>query len=84
MYGNDTGNLGNNAWMSYAISGATTTAASDDWAARSNEGLNGVQSIMGYTHTVTAGSNTFTSKYKKVGGTSTAEFSQRFMLVIAL
>jgi hypothetical protein len=84
MFGNDTGNLGNNGFMSMAISGATTTAASDDWAARAPEGLNGVNGTMGYTHTVTAGSNTFTAKYKKVGGTSTAEFMNRFIMVIAL
>jgi hypothetical protein len=84
MFGNDTGNSGNNAWMSVAISGATTTAASDDWAARAPEGLNGVNGTMGYTHTVTAGSNTFTAKYKKVGGTQTAEFNNRFIMVVAL
>lgn len=84
-WGNDTGNLGNNQKMSIAVSGATTIAASDSWMAYGSEGLNGVSMVNGYIFTtLTAGSNTFTAQYAKVGGTSTAEFTRRFLQVFAL
>lgn len=83
-FGDDDGNLGNNAWQSVDISGATTTAASDDWATLAQEADNGLHMMLGYKFTVTAGSNTFTCKYKKSGGTSTASFSKRWIMVIAL
>lgn len=80
----DDGNLGNNQKMSVAISGATTTAASDTWMVYGDQGVNYHQSSMGYLFTVTAGVNTFTAKYAKTGGTSTASFDRRWIMVIAL
>ena len=81
----DSGNLGNNGWMSAAVSGATTIAANDLWGAFGPEGLNGVASVQGcIIGGLTPGVNTFTAKYKKVGGTSTAEFQRRWMFVQAL
>ena len=79
----DTGNAGNNAHMSVAISGATTLAASDTWQAFGTE-FGGIWQISnGYKFTgLTAGVNTFTAKYKKSGGSSTAEFQKRWLFVV--
>lgn len=84
-YYGDTDNLGNDGYMSVAVSGASTVSASDTWAAIGNQGLNNVHIVNGYKFTgLTAGSNTFTAKYKKANGTSTAQFKNRFLLVIAI
>jgi hypothetical protein len=84
-WGTDTGNLGNNQKMSVAVSGATTIAASDSWMAFGSEGLNGVSMVNGYIFTtLTAGSNTFTAKYSKSGGSSTADFTRRFLQVFTI
>jgi hypothetical protein len=84
-WGTDTGNAGNNQKMSVAVSGATTVAASDTWMAFGSEGLNGVSMVSGYLFsTLNAGSNTFTAQYCKSGGSSTAEFTRRFLQVFAL
>lgn len=84
MQGYDDGNLGNNAIQSVAVSGATTTAAADTWYVYADQGINYAQFATGYLFTVTAGSNTFTCKYKKSGGTSTASFERRWIMAIAL
>lgn len=70
----------NQSWVSVAVSGATTTAASD---------TNGMGTYVSshVTRTfkmtgLTAGSNTFTMKYKSGGGTST--FLSRDITVVAL
>jgi hypothetical protein len=72
------------SFMSYAVSGATTVSASDDWALA----VSGIQAI-GYQFRVsfasmqtslTAGSNTFTAKYRTGSGTS--EFKARTIIVI--
>lgn len=72
--------------MSFAVSGATTTAANDDFAAGlwawSASGGSGVVSWVG-TVTVTAGSNTFTAKYKR-GSAATHNFQDRYITVWAL
>ena len=75
---------GNSAYMSVAVSGATTTAASDTNAAvvQSAGGGSNVLCRM-LLLSVTAGSNTFTAKYKNDGGT-TWTFSNRSMTVIPL
>lgn len=84
----DDGNLGNDGYISYAVSGATTVAASDTFSCYGIQAYGGEMNVpLNYQHLVTgltAGSNTFTLKYKKSGGTSTAGFSYRFITVIAL
>ena len=80
----DNDNAGNNGFMSVAVSGASTVAASDTWAAFGSQGLNIENCSNGYLLTgLTAGSNTFTAKYKKSGGTTTANFQKRWLMVIA-
>jgi hypothetical protein len=68
--------------MSFAVSGATTTAASDVYAKRGGSTYPTQNSFVGLL-TVTAGSNTFTAKYATTaGGNST--FSNRQITVIDL
>lgn len=85
---NDDGNLGNDGYISYAVSGSTTIAASDNYSCFGHQGFGGEMNVpLNYQHKVTgltAGSNTFTLKYRKSGGTSTAGFLYRFITVIAL
>lgn len=63
---------GNTGWMSVAISGATTVAASDSNSAGQSSalatGTNSIGSVIKFTG-LTPGSNTFTAKYKSDGGT---------------
>lgn len=81
----DNDNLGNDGFMSVAVSGASSVSASDTWSAFGNQGLNLCHIVNAYKFTgLTAGSNTFTTKYKKSGGTSSAGFYNRFLLVIAI
>lgn len=71
--------------MSIAISGATTLAASSDWALiiRSVDAPNYTQqAAMIRSFTLTAGANTFTAKY--ASGGSTARFANRRLTVFAL
>lgn len=57
-------------WVSFAVSGATTLAASDARAVRHN-GSGGVQSYSAFeTVALTAGTNTITMKYRTDGGTA--------------
>lgn len=85
-YDDDT-NAGADGYMSVAVSGATTTSASDSWAAYGNQGLGGniqLPIVTSYKFTgLTAGSNTFTAKYKRSGGTA-AGFAYRWLIAIAL
>jgi hypothetical protein len=82
---NNTNNNSLQAFMSYAVSGATTTAASDN-VALAVSGINSVnyqfKMSCASIATLTAGSNTFTAKYRNVSGTS--EFADREILVINL
>jgi hypothetical protein len=71
--------------MSYGVTGATTTSASDTWALA----VSGIQSIayqmkmsLASVATLTAGSNVFTAKYRATSGTS--EFGDRSIFVINL
>jgi len=71
--------------MSWAVSGATTTSANDDWSLY----LNGVNSantnsggIVDVITSLNAGSNTFTAKYRVSAGTGT--FIRRIIGVIPL
>ncbi len=70
--------------MSYAVSGATTIAASDSVAIIHQN--NSIASTLRYSSasvpTLTAGSNTFTAKYKV--NTDTGTFSDREIFVINL
>jgi len=74
--------------MSFAISGATTTAAADenglDMYIDDTQGNNYAPQVSFVSYqTVTAGSNTFTAKYRQQGG-STASFANRSITVIDL
>ena len=72
----------NQTYMSWAVSGASTVAASDAFAL-SNEGTNRMRASRMYLVTsLIAGSNTFTSKYKVSGGTGT--IGERRIIVFPL
>jgi hypothetical protein len=80
---------GNNrsAYMSYAVSGASTVAASDTVALSirnpSVAQTNIVRASAASVVTLTSGSNTFTAKYK-VESVSTGTYSDREIFVINL
>jgi hypothetical protein len=75
------------AFMSYAVSGATTIAASDSTAARwvtvtqSNKQRWSCASML---TSLTAGSNTFTAKYKTSNASYDPEYSDRAIFVMDL
>lgn len=76
---------GEHAKVSYAVSGATTIAASDTWssyraATTSNNNRN---PIVHLTSALNPGSNTFTLKYK-VSAAGTGTFDNRSITVVAL
>lgn len=80
---NNTSNSVSN--MGFAVSGATTIAAADTACLLFRGNIAGGQDIQAsavYEVTLTAGSNTFTSKYKVSGNTGT--FSNRGITVIAV
>ena len=83
LIGNDTTAKG--AVMGFAISGATSRAAAFDTAAGAYEiPVTSTNNMIFSRHsylTVTAGSNTFTAKFRRVFG-GTAAFEQRFLTVI--
>ena len=70
--------------MSYAVSGATTIAASDQWKVRVFDSSGDQQSFASTQVSLTAGSNTFTAKYADTSNGSGATFSQRYIIVIDL
>jgi hypothetical protein len=75
---------GNSCYMAVAVSGATTLAASDGWNA-TIDGNTFAQSIAGNIVVLTgltAGTNTFTVKYRVNG--STFHFFDRGLAVIRL
>ena len=73
--------------VGYAVSGATTIAATDDISLYSQNG-SATEVIQGasFAHrvTLTAGSNTFTAKYKRGDFQGTATFYDRSIIVIDL
>jgi hypothetical protein len=76
-------------FASYAVSGATTLAASDTWSIM-NSGDSGTgtkqrlqMSYVSY-QTVTAGSNTFTMQFRTSNASNTATFANRQITVIDL
>ena len=79
------GTGGDGAFMSYAVSGATTISAVDATSVGATSASAGasVQAAFSYLQTgLTPGSNTFTAKYKAVTG-GTATFTQRIIIVTA-
>ena len=82
-----TGQSNRSANMDFAISGATTRSASDTTALffdQSGSTDNWLAASRANVVTVTAGSNTFTAKYKVGGGSATATFADRSIIVIDL
>jgi hypothetical protein len=75
---------GRYVFADFAISGATTRAASDDTCVKAGDDPGTTQSRQGVANlmTVTAGSNTFTMKYRTNAGTSS--FINRSIVVVAL
>lgn len=73
---------GQGCYMDFAVSGDTTRAATDNTAVHfTSATANGSARITALNPiTVTAGSNTFTSKYRVTGGTGT--FQRRRLFVI--
>jgi hypothetical protein len=73
---------GPSAAMSFAVSGATTIAASNDFASYGSDPYVESVSMITKLTTLTAGSNTFTAKYKATSGTAT--FFNRSITVWAI
>ena len=74
-------------FVSCAVSGATTIAASDDWCGKQGQFVAGTgfgNVASGTIFTLTPGSNTFTIKYRLGGGGQTGTFEYRGLQVIAL
>lgn len=72
--------------MSFAISGATTRAATDNYAFTATSSIASAQFegvTVSYLDDLTPGSNTFTGKYY-AGGGGTGTFRRRRLIVIAL
>jgi hypothetical protein len=72
------------AYASYAISGATTSAASDDFSVNTrmiNGNFNSSGASVASVRTVTAGSNTFTMKYKTSTGANAHFFSRQIIVI---
>lgn len=70
--------------MSYAVSGATTIAVSNQWKCRVFDASGEQQSFASTQVSLTAGSNTFTAKYADTSNGGGASFSNRYMIVIDL
>jgi hypothetical protein len=65
---NTNANVG--TWTSYAVSGATTTAAQDEWAILTNTAAaQSVRAGVCKLETVTAGTNSFNMRYKVTANT---------------
>jgi hypothetical protein len=77
------------AWMSFAVSGATTLAASDTMSLAREHGTSSstgyIQASAVYVVTgLTAGSNTFTAKYRVSNTSDTDAFANRSIIVVPL
>jgi hypothetical protein len=79
---NDAGNA--QAFMSFAVSGATTTAASDTKRLSIETASAIMTASAAYVVTLTAGSNTFTSKYRVGNTAGTVYFQNRNIFVMNL
>ena len=74
---------GYNSFAGFAVSGATTIAATDAYALADGSTVGGAASRATRLTTLTAGSNTFTMKYRQtISGTAT--FINREIIVIDL
>lgn len=76
---------GANVWMSFAVSGASTVAGADNMSVGYDSPVATSTCYHGasfYVTSLTAGSNTFTAKYRVSSGTGT--FSNRRIFVIPL
>lgn len=83
LYSNLFNSAGNAAWMSYEVSGATTTAAADNRGIQlSSTGGQRLGATIYHT-ALTPGSNTFTAQYR-VSTAGTGTWSDRRMAVIPL
>lgn len=80
LYCNMSNSGANNTWMSFAVSGATTVAATDGSAIQRNISAGERLGITVYQTGLTPGSNTFTLRYRVTAGTGT--FSARRIAVI--
>jgi hypothetical protein len=77
--------VGNEVFASCAVSGASTVAASDDWNLGKQEATGSYPIRAGRAHIftgLTAGSNTFTMKYRVGGGTG--QWEKRELVVMDL
>jgi hypothetical protein len=75
----------NTSAASFAISGATTTAADDTWDIQQDGGTGAANRYSSCAlMPLTPGSNTFTMLYKVSSGASTGTFSRRRIQVLAL
>ena len=77
-------NVGQQLWTSVAVSGASTISASDNWSIYYRPAASGYAIRTGVTHLftgLTAGSNTFTLKFKVDAG-STGNWNNRELIVI--
>jgi hypothetical protein len=75
---------GGNARMGITVSGSSSITASDDKATSQTVSNDDRWSLAIPYTTLTAGSNTFTCKYRTGGGTGTSTFEQREITVIDL
>jgi hypothetical protein len=82
--GRFTSPAGANARMGVTVSGSSSIAASDDKATSQTVSNDDRWSLAIPYTTLTAGSNTFTCKYRTGGGTGTSTFEQREITVIDL
>jgi len=83
VYANQLSSNGNAAWMSYDVSGATTSAADDNRSVQL-QSAGGQHAGAVILHTgLTAGTNTFTAKYR-ISSAGTATFSVRRLMVIPM
>jgi len=73
-----------NGNMSYAVSGATTVSANDEWSIMSFDSYSQQFSFASTQVSLTAGSNTFTAKYKTGSADNPCTFSNRYIIVIDL
>lgn len=75
------------AFMSVAVSGATTIAANDSWALQFEDDATSTFDRTGVSHlftTLNAGSNTFTCQYRSETAANLVTFNQRSLIVIPL
>lgn len=76
---------GGSTWMGVAVSGATTTAAADTDALKQASSVNFYPDMLvscAFVLTVTAGSNTFTAKYRTAADTAT--WANRKIMVLPI